>query len=127
MKKETNLKPECLKRPPAPPEPPPIRYVNEDKKPSKMQSKDQIFKDEIEPVVMFSYVDIKSAGCEGWINLFFGQHCIAMISNPVLAKEIKKRIPNKLSLTETEWGDFCDKCGVSNPKDYVLPHTCFNT
>lgn len=43
---------------------------------------------------MFKYVDITSKGCEGWINLFFGDQCICMISDPELATAIKKSINN---------------------------------
>jgi len=38
----------------------------------------------------FTYVDVVGEGCEGWINLFFGDDCIALIDNPKLAAEIKK-------------------------------------
>lgn len=43
----------------------------------------------------FSYVDVTTEGCVGWINLFFGEdrHCIALINNKHLADEIKKVIP----------------------------------
>lgn len=37
----------------------------------------------------FSYVNITTKGCEGWINLFFGEQIIAMISDVDLASEIK--------------------------------------
>ena len=38
----------------------------------------------------FNYVNIVGEGCEGWLNLFFGDECIAMIDNVVLADEIRK-------------------------------------
>lgn len=41
----------------------------------------------------FSYVDIKTKGCEGWLNLFFEDHCIAMIDNVFLANRIRLATP----------------------------------
>jgi len=45
--------------------------------------------EDIGAVGKLGYVDIKTAGCEGWINLFWGEAVIAMISYPELAKDIK--------------------------------------
>lgn len=38
----------------------------------------------------FKYVDIKTRGCAGWLNLFFGEYVIAMVNSPDLANEIRK-------------------------------------
>ena len=40
----------------------------------------------------FNYVDIVTSGCKGWINLFFGEHVIALIDNVFLAEKIKAAI-----------------------------------
>jgi hypothetical protein len=37
----------------------------------------------------FNYVDIVGKGCEGWINLFFGDVIITLIRDVDLANEIK--------------------------------------
>ena len=50
-------------------------------------------------VMPFNYVDITTKGCEGWINLFFGEHIITCIPNVELANEIKK-VCNKLERKE---------------------------
>jgi hypothetical protein len=38
----------------------------------------------------FNYVDITDHGCEGWINLFYGDACIDLVSDVALANEIRK-------------------------------------
>lgn len=43
----------------------------------------------------FTYVDIVTDGCEGWINLFFNGHCIAMVNNKELASQIKQHIDDQ--------------------------------
>jgi len=43
----------------------------------------------------FSYVNIVGKGCEGWLNLFFGEYCIALVRNVELADEIRKVTPDK--------------------------------
>ena len=40
----------------------------------------------------FNYVDVVGKGCEGWLNLFFGDHCIALVNNQSLADEIRRAI-----------------------------------
>lgn len=40
----------------------------------------------------FNYVDVVGKGCEGWLNLFFGDHCIALVNNLCLADEIRKAV-----------------------------------
>ena len=37
----------------------------------------------------FEYVEVVGKGCEGWINLFFGEHIVALIRNVWLADQIK--------------------------------------
>jgi len=37
----------------------------------------------------FNYVDVVGEGCEGWINLFFNDECIALIRDTDLALKIK--------------------------------------
>lgn len=53
----------------------------------------------------FRYVDITTKGCEGWLNLFFGEHVIALINNPVLADEIREAVDSH----------FCSSCGTYLP------------
>lgn len=43
--------------------------------------------------VAFSYVNITTACCEGWLNLFFGERCIACIDDVELADKIRAAIP----------------------------------
>jgi len=43
----------------------------------------------------FSYVDITTKGCDGWLNLFFDEFCIAMIDNVHIADEMRKTIERK--------------------------------
>jgi hypothetical protein len=43
-------------------------------------------------LMKFTYVDVVGKGCDGWINLFFGDECIALINDPVQAAEMKKVI-----------------------------------
>jgi len=41
----------------------------------------------------FNYVDIKTQGCEGWLNLFFGEYCINCVNDIKIADEMRKVIP----------------------------------
>ena len=75
----------------------------------------------------FSYVDVIGEGCEGWLNLFFGQQCVALIDNVFLANEIREAIKPKPRINDAKWTEFCVKCGVSVPADFVFPHTCIET
>ena len=43
----------------------------------------------------FNYVDIVGKGCKGWLNLFFGDECIAMISDIDLANKIRLQAANR--------------------------------
>jgi len=43
----------------------------------------------------FTYVNIASKGCEGWLNLFFGDHVIALVDNVWLANQIRAEIQEK--------------------------------
>ena len=38
----------------------------------------------------FTYVNVIGKGCEGWLNLFFGEFCIALINDVDLANSIRK-------------------------------------
>ena len=82
---------------------------------------------QLEPMVMFGYVDITTKGCEGWLNLFFGQQCVALVDNIHIANEMRRSIKPMKRLTKIEWTEPCEKCGVSVPVDLVLPHTCMKT
>lgn len=48
----------------------------------------------------FSYVDIATKGCEGWLNLFFYGEAIAMINNLFLADKIRREVRKKEKLNE---------------------------
>ena len=39
----------------------------------------------------FNYVNIVGEGCEGWLNLFFGDYCLALIDDVELANEIRQK------------------------------------
>lgn len=43
----------------------------------------------------FHYVDVKSPGAEGTINLFFGPYVIQWVSDPAVASEMKDWIDKK--------------------------------
>jgi hypothetical protein len=47
------------------------------------------------PDVVFSYVDVTTKGCEGWLNLFWGDHCVALVDNAVIADQMRKVIAHK--------------------------------
>lgn len=66
---------------------------------------------------MFSYVNIRTKGCEGWINLFFGEHCIALIDNREIADQIKGEI-------EPKYAEPCPDCGAVYPVGYGKDHQC---
>jgi len=56
----------------------------------------------------FRYVNIKTNGCEGWLNVFFGEHCIALVSNVWLADKVREKIDNaKDAAVETDTGGRC--------------------
>jgi beta-glucosidase/6-phospho-beta-glucosidase/beta-galactosidase len=41
----------------------------------------------------FSYVDITTKGCEGWLNLFFYDFPIALVNNVDLANKVRDVVP----------------------------------
>ena len=43
----------------------------------------------------FSYVDIVTKGCEGWLNLFFGDYAVACIYDVWLADKMREVLPKK--------------------------------
>lgn len=43
----------------------------------------------------FNYVNITTKGCEGWLNLFFDDHVIALVDNVCLADKIRQEIPER--------------------------------
>ena len=64
----------------------------------------------------FNYVDIVTSGCEGWINLFFDEHIIALVNNVYLATKIKASIDaNSIELhippDQLRPGEPCDHPG----------------
>lgn len=44
---------------------------------------------------MFTYVNVIGRGCEGWLNLFFEDEVIALVTNVELANKIRKVIKEK--------------------------------
>jgi len=44
----------------------------------------------------FNYVNITTNGCEGWLNLFFGDECIAVITSVYLADKIRSEVPKRI-------------------------------
>jgi len=47
----------------------------------------------------FNYVDITVKGCEGWLNLFYGEFIIALIRDVDVANEIRGDIPERIKST----------------------------
>lgn len=45
----------------------------------------------------FTYVDVVSPGCEGWLNLFFGDQIICLVDNKKVAEQMR------LVLDEKQW------------------------
>lgn len=43
----------------------------------------------------FNYVNVVGKGCEGWLNLFFGEYCVALIREIDLANKIRGEIKEK--------------------------------
>ena len=45
----------------------------------------------------FSYVNIVSSSkeCDGWLNLFFGEYCLALVRDVEFAEMLRKSIPEK--------------------------------
>lgn len=43
----------------------------------------------------FTYVNIKCEGCEGWLNLFYGDQCIALVKNVSIANSMRENIKEK--------------------------------
>lgn len=50
----------------------------------------------------FEYVNVVGEGCEGWINLFFGGWCVALIKEVELAEQIKAAIPEMSSVSDEQ-------------------------
>ena len=46
-------------------------------------------------LVGFSYVDITTKGCEGWLNLFWGDYCVALVNNVDIANQMRQILPTK--------------------------------
>ncbi len=49
-----------------------------------------------EPNSQYNYVDCVGSGCEGWLNLFFGDYCVNLVNDPVIADEIRKVTPKRI-------------------------------
>jgi hypothetical protein len=43
----------------------------------------------------FSYVNITTKGCEGWLNLFIDGYPIALVNNVFIANKIRARVPKQ--------------------------------
>lgn len=50
----------------------------------------------------FEYTDIVGEECEGWINLFFGGWCVALIKDTELAENIKATTPKMGSVSDEQ-------------------------
>lgn len=46
----------------------------------------------------FNYVNITSTGCEGWLNLFFGERCVTLIRDVEMANKMRLLIAEKKSV-----------------------------
>lgn len=69
----------------------------------------------------FGYVNITTDGCEGWLNLFFGEHVVGLVNNVWLADRIREYIDSTEPTVEADarpqckcksggWFDLDDKC-----------------
>ena len=47
----------------------------------------------VDSVVGFSYVDITTKGCEGWLNLLWGDYPVALVDNVHIANQIREVVP----------------------------------
>ena len=47
----------------------------------------------VDSVVGFSYVDVKSKGFEGCLNLLWGDYPVALVDNVHIAEQMRKVIP----------------------------------
>ena len=43
----------------------------------------------------FTYVNITTKGCAGWLNLFFGEYVVCMVDDEWLANKIREKIKEK--------------------------------
>lgn len=66
---------------------------------------------------MFSYVDIKTEHCEGWLNLFFDDYCVALVNNVHIANKIREEI-------EPKYAKPCEHCGAIYPVGHERDHQC---
>ena len=46
-------------------------------------------------MIEFNYVDITTKGCEGWLNLFIDDECVALVKNEYIANKIRKIVKKK--------------------------------
>lgn len=52
----------------------------------------------------FSYVNVTTKDCEGWLNLFFDDYPIALVNNAHIANQLRERIPERVLTTK------CPEC-----------------
>jgi len=50
------------------------------------------------PPSRFTYVDVTTQGCEGTLNLFFDDFCVAYISNIYVAQQLREELTAKRTL-----------------------------
>jgi len=46
-------------------------------------------------IMKLNYVNITAKDCDGWLNLFVGEHCLCLVNNAYLADHIRAQIPEK--------------------------------
>ena len=47
-------------------------------------------------------MNVVGKGCEGWLNLFFGEYCVALVNNVEIANQIREQIKEKVYEGETK-------------------------
>lgn len=60
--------------------------------------------------MQFEYTNVVGDGCEGWINLFFGGWCIALIKNIEIAECIKATTPEMNSASDEQHEPHSNAC-----------------
>lgn len=62
--------------------------------------------------IKFEYVDVVGEGCEGWINLFYGGRCAALVRDVELAESIKSTTPKMCIVSDEQSDPHDDTCPV---------------
>lgn len=72
----------------------------------------------------FSYIDVVTKGCEGWLNLFFDDYCITLVNNVVLANKIRAEILLKNNKVIQSGGNKLCPHPLTSIKPVRMCHIC---